>query len=88
MDKNVENMKRCHRFENCSIAKCPLDSEVNLRTELGGEERCPFTSKRRQKAHRGTKLLLSDYALKLVLEETAQTLNKGNLKRWQSLHKQ
>ena len=88
MDKNIENMKRCRKFESCSVNLCPLDSEVNLRTELEGEKKCPFTIKKRTKEYRGMKLLLSDYALEVIPRLTAQMLNKGNLRRWCDLHKQ
>ncbi len=41
--ENLQNMKRCPRFEECSIPKCPLDYEMKERTELPEDPQCPLT---------------------------------------------
>lgn len=33
-------MEMCPRFQRCSVNKCPLDSDDELRSELKGEEKC------------------------------------------------
>jgi hypothetical protein len=35
-----EAMEMCPRFSKCSANKCPLDSDMDLRVELKGEEKC------------------------------------------------
>jgi hypothetical protein len=41
--ESLENMKRCPRFDGCSIPRCPLDYFMKERTELPGEPQCPLT---------------------------------------------
>lgn len=38
--ENLEVMKQCPRFGSCSVNKCPLDPDINLRNELKGEKKC------------------------------------------------
>lgn len=40
--ENLENMKRCSRFEFCSIPLCPLDYYMSERSELPEEDQCPL----------------------------------------------
>jgi len=35
-------MEKCPRFRNCSIAKCPLDEDMDLRAELPEDDICPL----------------------------------------------
>lgn len=38
-----EAMKKCSRWQKCSVPKCPLDVDIDLRVELKGvkgEEKC------------------------------------------------
>jgi hypothetical protein len=54
--ENLENMKRCPRFNECSIPRCPLDLNMDLRTELQDELRCvlrKFEGKFRSKRMKG-----------------------------------
>lgn len=37
---NEKITEQCPRFSSCSVNKCPLDSDINLRNELKGEEKC------------------------------------------------
>lgn len=48
-EENLINMKRCPRFESCSIPKCPLDFLMAERTELPEDERCPLKGRRTKK---------------------------------------
>ena len=86
-EKIINNLKNCPRFPACSINKCPLDDEVNLRNELNEEKGCPFTIKKRAKGQKGIRTRMPDHILKFIAESNAKTLNKGNLKRWHSLYK-
>ena len=40
--ENLINMKKCPRWEGCSIPKCPLDFYMKERTELPEEPQCPL----------------------------------------------
>jgi hypothetical protein len=40
-EQNIVNMRKCPRFEGCSIPKCPLDLWSDKRVQLGEDERCP-----------------------------------------------
>jgi len=40
--QNIENMRKCVRFESCNINICPLDFWYKEKTELPEEERCLF----------------------------------------------
>jgi len=83
----IQNLKKCPRFNWCSINICPLDLEVNLRTKLSEENSCLFAVKKRTDEQKGIKLLAPDSVLKVISESNIKMLNKGNLKRWQGLHK-
>jgi len=39
-EENIINMRRCPRFRDCSIPKCPLDYWALERTELPEDEQC------------------------------------------------
>jgi len=55
-DENLINTERCPRFIGCSIPKCPLDAEMNQRSELKGDEVCilrKFEGKLRTKRMKG-----------------------------------
>ena len=39
---NIENMKKCPRFEECSIPLCPLDMEMDKRVEMPEDAQCPL----------------------------------------------
>lgn len=82
----INNLKNCPRFPTCSTNKCPLDCEVELRTELPEEERCPITVKKRGKDQKGIKTQAPDSILKVISESNTKTLNKHNQKRWRALH--
>ena len=38
--ESIKNMKKCPRFEECSIARCPLDFFMSERTELKQDKKC------------------------------------------------
>ncbi len=84
--KNNENPIKCSRFGWCSVNVCPLDPEVNLRTKLPDENNCPFTINKRRKCQKGIRTLARDSILEVIPKSNIKMLNKGNLKRWHSLH--
>lgn len=86
-EKIVEKLKNCPRFPACSINKCPMDYEVELRTELPEEERCLFTVKKRRRSQKGIRTQAPDSVLKVIPESNVKMLNKRNQKRWHDLHK-
>jgi len=86
-NKIIENLKKCRRFSWCSINICPLDLETNLRNKLPKEDICPFTIKKRMEKQKGIKLLTPDSVLEVIPKSNIEMLNRGNLKRWQALHK-
>jgi hypothetical protein len=51
--ENLENLKRCPRFETCSIPKCPLDYYMQERVELPEDEICILRAKYRSKKAKG-----------------------------------
>lgn len=84
-EKVMENLRKCPRFNNCSINICPLDLEVNLRTKLSEEEDCPFTIKKKGKSQKGIKTLAPDSILKFIPKSNVKMLNKRNQRRWREL---
>ena len=84
--KTFDKLKSCPRFQKCSINTCPLDSEIELRTELRGEERCPYTIKKRRRGQKGIRTQSPDSVLKVIPESNVKMLSKGNQKRWQAFH--
>ena len=45
-EQNLINLKRCPRFEECSIPLCPLDNDMPKREELPEDEKCILISPR------------------------------------------
>lgn len=86
--KIIENLRKCRRFDECSINICLLDLDANLRTKLPKENSCPFTIKKRENGQKGIKLLSPDNVLEVIPKSNIRMLNMGNLKRWQTLHKE
>uniref|UniRef100_A0A6M3Y1E0 Uncharacterized protein n=1 Tax=viral metagenome TaxID=1070528 RepID=A0A6M3Y1E0_9ZZZZ len=41
-EENLINIKRCPRFESCSIPKYPLDFWMSERIELPEDDQCPL----------------------------------------------
>jgi len=87
MPKISENLRKCARFNYCSINICPLDLKANLRNELPGEESCPFSIKKRNKGQKGIKTQATDSILEVIPESNLKILHKRNQKRWCALHK-
>ena len=85
-EKIIENLIKCTRFSWCSINICPLDPEANLRTKLPEESCCPFTINKRGRGQKGIRILARDSILEVIPKSNVKMLNKGNLKRWHSLH--
>jgi hypothetical protein len=52
-EENLENMRRCPRFESCNIPKCPLDYWMLERTELPDEQRCVLRGAKKSKRVKG-----------------------------------
>jgi hypothetical protein len=82
----IENLRKCPRFNYCSINICPLDSEANLRNKLPEEEPCPFLIKKRGKEQRGIRTQAPDSILEVIPKSNLKMLNLRNQKRWHGLH--
>jgi len=80
----ITNLKKCHRFECCSMNLCPLDSEAYLR-KGEDENRCPFTINNKRKTEKGIKTLASTSILEVIPECNLKMLNNRNQKRWHDL---
>jgi hypothetical protein len=83
--ETIENLKKCTRFNYCSINICPLDLEANLRNELPEEELCPFSIKKRGKEQKGIKTQAPDSILEVIPESNLKLLHRRNQKRWYDL---
>jgi len=81
----MKNLRKCPRFNWCSINICPLDLEVDLRNKLPEEKSCPFATKKRSEGQRGIRLLAPDSILRVIPESNVKMLNKRNQKRWRGL---
>lgn len=79
-------MRQCLRFNRCSAPACPLNSEIQERIYIPGEDICPFTIKKRGKLQKGLITRAPDDVLKVIPESNLKMLNAGNLKRWHTLH--
>ncbi len=84
-EKITENIKKCLRFDYCSANSCILDIEANLKETLPGEERCPFTIKKKNKHQKGIKTLAPYNILEFIVKSNMKMLNKRNQKRWRKL---
>ena len=83
--KNIQNLKKCPRFDHCSINFCPLDLEIYLRTKLPEENTCPFMIKKKRQGQKGIKTLAPYSILKFIPKSNIEMLNKRNQKRWYDL---
>jgi hypothetical protein len=81
----IENLKKCPRFDSCSINICPLDLEINLRNKLPGEKDCPFMIKKKSRLQKGIKTLVPYGVLKFIPKSNVELLNKRSQKRWQEV---
>jgi len=54
--KSLEIMRRCPRFDRCSVAICPLDLLQDSRTRLAEEPVCTLPKSRRLQIGQGTEL--------------------------------
>ena len=86
-EKTIENLRKCPKFNECSINVCVLDIETNLRNKLSDEERCPFTINNRGKSQRGIRTQIPSPLLEFVPELNLKMLNRRNQKRWHKLYK-
>lgn len=84
-EKVISNLKKCARFNNCSINICPLDLEIDLRNKLPEEKDCSFTIKKKGKGQKGIKTLAPYSILEFIPESNVKLLNKRNQKRWREL---
>ena len=80
-----KNLKKCPRFEWCSINICPLDFEQKIRIAMSEEKSCPFTIKKRLKSEKGITTIVSDSILRFIPKSNQKMLNKRNLKRFREL---
>lgn len=87
MKQNLENMRKCPRFDYCSVNVCPIDSEANFKINLPDEECCPFTIKKKGKNQKGIKTLAPQCILEVIPESNVKLLNNRNKKRRQDLYK-
>lgn len=85
-EKIIQNLRRCPRFDRCSINICPLDFEVNLKNKLPEEENCPFSIKKRGKDQKGIKTHATDSILEAIPELNVKMLHNRNQKRWYAIH--
>jgi hypothetical protein len=87
-EKNIiENIKKCPRFNSCSINVCPLDLEAIFKKNLPGENYCPFTIKKKGKGQKGIRTLSHHSILEFIPESNVKILNKRNQRRWHVLYK-
>ena len=56
---NLENMKKCPKFETCNINICPLDEDRKKRVELPEEDRCPLFRLQGERKTKRIKMRLS-----------------------------
>jgi len=85
--KTIENLRKCPKFNKCSINVCVLDIETNLRNKLSDEERCPFTINKKAKSQKGIKTQMPPHLYKFVPKLNLKMLNRRNQKRWHKLYK-
>lgn len=83
----IKNLNKCSRISGCSIPICPLDPEANQRVYCKGENRCPFTIKKKGVSQKGIRTLIPTTILKFIPKSNVKTLNKRNQKGWYNLHK-
>ncbi len=85
MNKEIINMKKCPRFNYCSVNSCPIDINAHFRKNLPDEDCCPFTIKKKTKKLKGTKTLAPHIILEVIPSKNQKMLNRRNQKRWLSL---
>jgi len=51
--QNLENMRKCPRFDSCNVPLCPLDFWMNERVELPEDEKCILITQKRGKLSKG-----------------------------------
>ena len=86
-NKIIENLRKCPRFNWCSINVCPLDLEADLRNKLPGENQCPFTINKKSKSQKGIRTQMPSPILKFVPKSNVKMLHKRNQGRWHDLQK-
>jgi len=82
MEKIINNLKICPRWDNCSANVCPIDSDATLKYKLPEEESCPFTIKKRGNSQKGIKTLAPAGILGVISELNVKMLHRRNQKRW------
>jgi hypothetical protein len=80
IEENLVNMRRCPRFDNCSIPKCPLDFWMSERAELPEDGRCPLAMKTKGK-RRGGKLTASMNHIRSFLHKKNEVGAKTSTQR-------
>jgi len=73
---NLLLMEKCPRFRNCSIAKCPLDEDMDLRAELPEDDICPL--RRLTEGHRRTNRM-SKMVFSAALKELVKIVPAKNI---------
>ncbi len=80
MNTNDLRMRKCLRFEGCNAPLCPLDEDMNLRSRLKGEIRCPFTMESRTKNEKRIRTTLPKSLINFIPKKNLKTLNSRSLK--------
>ncbi len=86
MNQNLENMKRCPRFNSCSANVCPIDADAGLRKQLPGEDRCPFCLKKKSEGQKGIRTLAPSSILEVIPKSNLKMLNRRSQKRWLAIN--
>lgn len=86
-EENINNIKRCNRFNECSANVCPLDNDAQFRKNLPREKRCPYTINRKDKSEKGIKTLLPPQLFEFIPIRNIKMLNRRNQKRRRDLQK-
>lgn len=75
------NIKKCKRFNNCSVNVCPLDENADIRKNLSEENRCPYVVNRKSRKEKGIKTLIPQEIINFIPIRNLKMLNRRNQKR-------
>ncbi len=80
-NQNLNNIRKCPRFDCCSANSCPIDINAHFRRNLPNEDYCPFTIKKKPKGQKGAKTLTPYIVLEVIPNKNHKMLNMASLKR-------
>lgn len=91
MNKLIDNLKQCPRFNSCSRNLCPLDLELSQRTGKR-DAKCRYMREPKQASFHGLSFtsggtLMPDVLLNFVPEGNVGSLNQVSQERWNIIHK-